>query len=1278
MSLGAGGRGLFLDRSCGVVSVFIAVLWLVLSSVSVQADTASFEAYLAKKDNLLLVRLDSLPADLAQQPLTGVDVSLDGGPARSLLLAARPAFERTVLALPSVPGRVRQLRLRFVQQAETGPKPGAWSAPHPVTVLSRSKQAQTRLADQNWEWRAHPSQADTFQVRFSRRLSGQFAALSAIAVRVNWQDTRMVLPPDTEQWVDLPLDAVSYGRGRNFQLYVAPVAGKKRGNWSVPKAVQLEWRGEMRRPDAPWSEDWMVRATGADGEIRLEVLQAPASHQSPLTALEIRIRPVNQRFASLGPDSGWMPLTLPDPAAGGMVRLDGLDSGQRYLIELRGRSPVGAGRSSAPKMVTPRNIGLPTKAVIGDLNQPGEARIRVAAGSAIVRAPAGWKILPGDVLEGPWDWLVADRVDPEMGTVTLSSGTEIDIQRRAHSFVVETAQELERFLQLPPGVKSGSTLMIGAGWLDSGSLVAAFEGAFSDLSAPITVVPREPEAGTQLTRWWIGSRNPIKASGQLIMRDLDFVYPEAIWARDGRQRTVSIIETRHSRGAVRDLTFERVSIRSDAMPARLGYVQRSLIRAADFEQAETVKFLDGEIAHIVYGLRVGLRNSLTRGNRMHHLIADPVNINTAAGAQGYDVIIEHNTAFDFMGDGFLLHGDGTHMWVHGGRSETPARIENLKYRGNVIFPGHEGIRAPVSMTALFKLTHHDANMTLRPQQDHELIRIDASDGPVVITLPELRKTLGLIQRRDKQMVFAIQKGDSSSHPVTIVAARGEYIGRRRAGQITLTQPYEAVEFRARKTESRWQISAPVPALQGFYADPRGTELPGLEIEANIFWGLSLRQISPDNLPQQNARIHHNAILMPLPGDRDGDGHWNTRRDGVTRKAGQILVPAGDDTVSVFANIAGRTVLSETEGHQDQTWNNVDLAWDENTQQLRANFATLAELPPLRPLSNLRWFPTSRDEAIALARPAAQGSIAKSAQGPLGVTTQTDWWDFEAGRRNSQLDLSIIGKVPANGDVSPVSVPELRLVFESPIAGGGGTIDLLAEGHDQVLASWSLEAPDARVEIKGSQLILRLPRSLKTGHRYVVVAPKGAVFDHWGRSWSGVRPGGWVFGVSKDVQTNFLEHTDLSAQPWGSTGLQIAPVSGQFHTVTATARNNRLRIRIPPVEGMPRNAGLRLQFTYIQKEGQGRAVSHLNGPRPIRIDWDKIPAGEPFQVGKGIWAQRRLISPAPAGVQGSVYSAAILFSRRHAQSEIDIDLLRALQEGGQLAVGNLSLTQADFR
>ncbi|EBA14562.1 hypothetical protein RSK20926_01167 [Roseobacter sp. SK209-2-6] len=985
----------------GWIFLCIASLLLVLSNQSVQAKSLRFEAYLDRSEKQLLVRLDSLPADLAKQPLTGVEVSLNDGPAQPLKLARRPAFERTVLTLSSPPGRSHQLRLRFVQQTEIGPKPGSWSPAQPVIILPRSKKAPPRLKNEDWEWRPHPSRADWLQLRLAPHLQDQLTSVSALSIRANWQDTRIILPPVTAQWLDLPLDAGTYGRARDFQLYLALVAGKKRGAWSAPKAVQLQWHGSARAPDAPWPEDWMVRATGADGEIRLDVLQVPASHHTPLTALEIRVKPVDRFFVPLGRGSDWVPLSPLNPKTGGSLRLDGLQTGQLYQIELRGRSASGAGRSSAPKIVTPRNIGLPTQAVIGDLNIAGEARIRVAPGSVIAQAPKGWKIIPGHAREDSWDWLVPTRVDPGVGLVTLNSGAEIDIQRRARGFVAETPQELARFLQLPARIKSGATLMIGATWLDSRSLAKAFDGAFSNLTAPITVVPREPEVGTQLTRWWIGNRNPLISSGQLIMRDIDLIYPEALWYLDGRKRTVSIIDTRQSRGPISDLTFERVSIRSDAMPARLGYVQRSLIRAADFEKAEDVAFLDGEVSHIVYGLRVALQNSLTRGNRMHHLIADPININMVAGAQGHDVIIEHNTAHDFMGDGFLLHGDGTHMWVHGGRSENPARIERLTYRGNVFFPGYEGIRAPVSMSALFKLTHHEDSMTLRPTQDHELLRIDASDGPVVITLPELRKSLGLIQRRDKQMVFAIQKGDIGPHPVTIVAGPRDGIGKNRIPEMTLRQPYEAVEFRARKAEGYWRLIAPVPALQGFYADPRGTELPGLEIEANIFWGLSLRQISPANLPQQNARIHHNAILMPLPGDRDGDGRWNTVRDGVTRKAGQILISAGDDTVSVFANIAGRVVLSDKGGHHAQAWNNADLTWDQNTHQLRANFAALAELPTLRPLSAVRWFPTSREEAIALARPAAMGPIAARGQGPLGATPQSDWWDFEAGRRKAQ-------------------------------------------------------------------------------------------------------------------------------------------------------------------------------------------------------------------------------------------------------------------------------------
>lgn len=1251
---------------------FVLLVWLFAAiglASPLAAQDLTFAAFQEQDSGRLTVRLDPDAENPAPTNLTGIEISLDGGPEIALKLAPRPRFERTIVSLNDpVTRAVQSVRLRPI--TTTGP--GRWSEAGPVTQIRAGAADINPVADDAWEWRPHPTRPDVLQLRLLAWPLGAADQFSGIAIRTNFQDTGMILAPVADRWLDLPLDPDSFGRGRDLDVYVAPVSGSKRARWSPPKPARLSWVGTPLAPEPLWSTDWMVRETGVPGEILIDLRQPPDGNGNRLIGIRAQIAPVDDQFVATGPVSDWQDLPYENSAEGGAVRLSGLDDGQRYLVALRGVSEVGAGRPSSPKMVTPRAFGFRTDAIIGDMNTAGQARIRVPRGSQISEGN-GWEIIAGD----DWDWLVpTGRIDAASGTVTLASGTRIAMTLQADSFVAGSLDDLAAFLALPASEKSGTTLFIGPDWMETQKISAAFDAAFDDLTAPLTILPREADLGTQLSGWQIGSRNSGARTGALIFRDIDFFHPEALWSWAGNAREMTVIQTRFSRSLVSDLTFENVAIRSDAMPARLGYRQRVLIRASDFEHAANVRFLDSEIAYIVYGIRVGLVDSLTRGNTMHHLIADPININMSAGSQGRNVVVEHNTAFDFMGDGFFLHGDGTHMWVHGGGGTAPARVEGLSYRGNVFFPGWEGIAAPPSLSALFEFAAGAGDMTISSANDHQLIRLDATDGPVTVTLPPMSQTAGIVQRRDKELVFAIQKGDRGPHAVILRAAAGETIGATGQQEVAITTPFQAIELRARPQEAAWFTHFPVPALQGFYADQRGTELPGLEIEANIFWGLSVRQLSPGNSPQGGARVHHNAVLMPLPGDLDGDGQWNTAGDGVTRKAGQILVQAADQSVSVFDNIAGRTEFSDQSGENPVGWNNIDLNWGTAGEGIAAQFAAAKQMDANTP-DAIFWFPLTRQEAIDMARPAPDSTLAASGAGPLGATAQTDWWDYTAGTRSQRAatgTLTLISTEPAipSQDAVSTQTQSLRLEFNAPLSPAQGRISLIASDALTPEVVWSLDGSDPNVTQSGPTIQLRLPAPLRDGISYSVLAPSGALQDIWGRSWDGIPAKGWTFEAAGNVALNLLDTTDVTQSPWQLSGLRAAPApsgDGMFR-LTGTDRVSRLRIAFDTVAAPQDLLSLRFEY-WLQNPGSS-AVSHLNGETAVRIDWNKVPVGRVDRIAPGLWGTRTDVGAENGLPPRTAYQAELILDPAVLSSRIDLDVLRAIAVDSSIDVGRFSL------
>lgn len=1124
---------------------FGSFLALILTALPAVADqtTPRFAVINIGTGDTLAIRIDALPeTGPAGREYLSTEYSLNGGP--PVAIARDWHEDRRVVFLSNLPrGKPVAVRLRGQFFVKGKIVDGAWSSPQTATPAVAAKAAAPKaFATEDWDIEADPEQENALRVRLNRLPATGGAAIHSVSLRRTPRQSLADLSPETGVWQSVPLDPADILPGQIEGYSILAMTERRPGPaapWSAPKPAASGWpvSAPPETPAAPLPWSWFLRPSGVSGEAAVDIAEPVLTRGSPITGFEVRWAWADVLFAPIGGWGDWQALRgKPAPDGRGVLTLSGLPDGQTVVVEIRAVNALGAGLPAVRKQVVTRAFGLPARATLGALNPEGTGAIRIPKGVRLESASAGkatdWRVVPGK--GGPWDYLLPAVAGDKLSDarLALSDGHAVEVHIAPRTFAAETAADILAFLALRPGVKSGATLLVGPEWINLAREHRAFIGAFSGLTAPVTMQPREPENGTLLSNWVISEGKAGVSAGHLHVEDMTFFSPMA--------QNLDAIVNISGNGDFNDITFDRVRVVSDLMPMRLGssYRFNTQTRAINLAGARNVAVRDSEVAFAVYGVAVGAQDALATGNRIHHLGADPFNLIFRKGTAEkptllHDIRIENNTEFDYMGDTTLLHPDGLQMWMIGtGTDPDHSRIERLSYSGNVSFPGREGALARPNISQFYLMRGVSADGPVLATDDRRFLRVDASKGPVTLTLPLLDQT-PVMQRHPRQpMELAIQKIDLGDNPVHVRQAAGEppeELSDEFKRQLDLLRPYQAVVLTAEPDKRRWKVRIPGPALQGFFADPNEVPLQGLVVEGNVLWGTAPNQVLPQNRPQDGVEIRHNTVLPFWPGDTDGDGHFNTPGDGAGPFPLWIRMRAADGTVNVWGNVAQRVEAqpgSTPLANRDPViWGN-EAFLDRKSSWLEKQFPGLKREVSDR-ADSLLWFPTNREEAIAMARPAPDSEIARRGLGALGATPQTDWWDYAANRRNPAAlpALGVVALVPADGARAVAANTSLELTANLPLrhppyraletaeTGGRRPVRLVEKQTGAVVQEWSLAStPEVgRFDTAGPRLRLDLARPLKPNTAYRVEMSQDTLVDVFGQRLAPEGHGpGWQF------------------------------------------------------------------------------------------------------------------------------------------------------------------------
>lgn len=404
--------------------------------------------------------------------------------------------------------------------------------------------------------------------------------------------------------------------------------------------------------------------------------------------------------------------------------------------------------------------------------------------------------------------------------------------------------------------------------------------------------------------------------------------------------------------------------------------------AIGLQDASNVTIEDCHLDNIVYGITVGRSNTIIRRNLITNFWDDPIKVVPRTGVNMSGLVIQHNRAFDCIGD----HGYHPDMIVHifpnidndPGTSVVAPLIE-----GNMCFPGAEGViqaAYPISVDGgayAHETSLTTANRTITESDDEKFIFVDASSAPITITLSNpasaagnydvlvqafLTPTAGLTIASGGFVLFDTDEGANITSLATVI-------------------PWATIQLRCDKTLNRWTLHRHGPTYQSLFTKRFGDGINDLDARFNLAWGNSnaVRQESAVSGTGWDVRANSFIPVWPnLPGGKftysPEDGNRFIQFDNT----------GGGH--SVVGNIAG-TITGAAVG----TGANNILAAELDLNNSFAAFAGAFQVAnPAIPQVN----PTSIAEAIAYARPKAGSVMDGTGLGAgLAVSPANDFWNF---------------------------------------------------------------------------------------------------------------------------------------------------------------------------------------------------------------------------------------------------------------------------------------------
>lgn len=334
--------------------------------------------------------------------------------------------------------------------------------------------------------------------------------------------------------------------------------------------------------------------------------------------------------------------------------------------------------------------------------------------------------------------------------------------------------------------------------------------------------------------------------------------------------------------------------------------------------------------------------------------------------------VHDNECHSFIGDhGF--HPDFIHMYQASGSHD----MNTVSVRGNIGYPNTEGALAPAWPTSDIEgaLTreagYETANRTLSDADGDAFIIADVSGGSLTFTLSD-PASAGSIREMAVQLRAV---GGTVSNQVTIDANGHTLYDVDNAENITswaLIEPWETVLLRVRPGEDRWSLARVGAIYQGSFTNANGLGYKNIDVDYNLFWTVgALNGVRYDGVSSDNVNVSRTMLLQAWPGDLNGKSRANSHANGGPTRQGQFDY---DGTNGAVANSMGSALSGTFTGSNNALSANVDpTTWAGMTANFNVADAGVEE-----------HFPTSKAEAISMARPKVGSYMDTNSIGPLGT------------------------------------------------------------------------------------------------------------------------------------------------------------------------------------------------------------------------------------------------------------------------------------------------------
>lgn len=339
-----------------------------------------------------------------------------------------------------------------------------------------------------------------------------------------------------------------------------------------------------------------------------------------------------------------------------------------------------------------------------------------------------------------------------------------------------------------------------------------------------------------------------------------------------------------------------------------------------------------------------------------------------------------NEAHSFIGD-HGYHPDYIHLY-----QDRATGMDTAEIAGNVGYPNVEGCLAPawptsdISGALTREGSYNTANRTLTDADQDLFIICDVTSGDQTISLSDPTASGGI-----HEMAVQLRAvGGSVSNSVTIDADGYTLYDIDNDTNITswdLIEPWECVLLRVRPGENRWSLKRVGAIYQGLFTNANTNGYTNFNIHDNIFWTTgAVNGIRVDGVNSDTVTVTRNLMPTAWPGDLNGSGRPNSHANGGPNVAGQFDY---DGTNGVVSFSLGAALAGTFTGSDNALSADVDVTvWADMVANFNvANAGTQVH------------FPTTKLQAVEMARPVLGSYLLNNGIGPLGETTATDVYNF---------------------------------------------------------------------------------------------------------------------------------------------------------------------------------------------------------------------------------------------------------------------------------------------